>query len=78
MDIKNEVSHIQVFAGNAKDVTLIKSLLNTVGIEVILKDEISETKAGRTRLIKIMVMPKDFDQALEIIEECEKLDQPRT
>jgi|WetSurMetagenome_2_1015567.scaffolds.fasta_scaffold621245_1 hypothetical protein len=78
MNTDNEFHAIQIFAGYLYDAAMVKYLLQCVGIEVFHKDEITGTISiwqsmpGRSGYIILLVLPKDYNEATQILEEFEK------
>lgn len=68
---------VQVFAGNAWETALLKSILEDSEIEAFLKDEIRGIQepfvvtAGGASPIKVMVSSQDAVRAIQIVREFE-------
>ena len=71
----DERSPVIIFAGNAWEAGLVKTLLEDAGIETFMKDEIRGTLApwhvapGGSGAVKIVVAKADVPKASEVVEE---------
>ena len=70
-----ETDLVTIYAGSLLEVQLLRSLLETEGITVFLKDEILGTNApayaaaGGVGAIKVVIAKKDLDRAKLIVQE---------
>jgi len=70
-----ETDLVTIYAGSLLEVQLLRSLLETEGIMVFLKDEIlgtnapAYTAAGGVGAIKVVIAKKDLDRAKLIVQE---------
>jgi hypothetical protein len=68
---------VEVFAGTAWEVALVKSLLENAEIEVFLKDEINgilvpwNVSPGGVNAVKVVVSSKDVDKARQVVDDFE-------
>ena len=80
MSSNSKISPIQIYAGTAYDVALVKNLFIQAGIEIFLKDEILGTlgawqsKPGRSGMVKVSVLPKDYNRARKVIKAFERVE----
>lgn len=78
MNTSNKNEPVVVFAGNAWQTGLLKSLLENAEIEALIKDEIIGTLApwwtasGGVGSVKVVVDPDNYDKAMIVVEEFEK------
>ncbi len=76
--MKKESEQIEIFAGNAWETGMLKSLLENAEITVFIRDEIMGTylpwwsAPGGAGAIRIFVAACDFDKAMIIVKEYEK------
>lgn len=78
MKTDESIEPVEVFAGNAWEVGLVRSLLENAEIEVFMKDEILGTLTpwwtapGGAGAISVFVASTDYEKATEIISAYEK------
>ena len=78
MKKNDELSPVVVFAGQAWEASLLKSLLENAEIDAFLKDETLGTLApwytsgGGAGAVKVMVAKKDLERALLVVEDFER------
>jgi hypothetical protein len=69
---------VEVFAGNAVQATLIKSLLENAEIAAYLKDEFTgviapwHSEPGGVAAVKVLVSSKDLEKARLVVDEYER------
>jgi len=73
----NEDNSIVVFSGTTWQAQMVKSLLESSGITAFIKDGIIGTLApwysgGGGAAVKVIILDKDLDKAMPIIEEYER------
>lgn len=67
-----------IFAGTEWQAGMVKSMLESAGIEAFFKDEIMGTlnpwwtAPGGAGSVKVVISGKDFDQAKSIVDEYER------
>jgi hypothetical protein len=68
---------VEVFAGDAWEAALVKSLLENAEIETFLKDEIRGTmtpwhvSAGAMDAVKVVVSSQDYEKAKQVVQDFE-------
>ena len=78
MNKHNEIRSVRVFAGNATEAAMVKSLLENAEIQTFLKDEIYGTlepwvvAPGSAGAVKVIVSSVDADKAKLVVDEFEK------
>lgn len=69
---------VEVFAGNAMQATMVKSLLENAEIAAYLKDEFTgviapwHTDPGGVAAVKVLVSSQDLEKAQLVVEEYER------
>jgi hypothetical protein len=78
MKMKDEIRSLQVFAGNATEAAIVKSLLENAEIQAFLKDEIYGVlepyvvAPGGIGAVKVIVSSIDAEKAKQVVDEYEK------
>jgi hypothetical protein len=78
MDQKQNITSEIVYAGNIVEVGMVKSMLESAGIQAYLQDEFQGmivpwiTSPAGIGAIKVLVSSDDYDQAKQIVDEYEQ------
>ena len=81
MNQDNEIYAVEVFNGNDREASMVKSLLDNAEIEAFIKDEKMGVLApwniagGGAGSVRIIVSNVDFERAKEVVEEFEKAEK---
>jgi hypothetical protein len=68
---------VEVFAGDAWEAALVKSLLENAEIQTFLKDEIRGTMVpwhvspGGMDAVKVVVSSRDYEKAIQVVRDFE-------
>jgi hypothetical protein len=80
--MKAQNTPVEVFAGDAWEAALVKSLLENAEIETFLKDEIRGTMTpwhispGGMDAVKVVVASQDYEKAMQVVIDFESNRRP--
>lgn len=77
MDDKHNIKSVQVYAGNIVEAGMVKSMLESAGIQAYLQDEYNGmivpwiTSPAGMGAVKVLVSSEDYENAKTVVDEYE-------